>query len=332
MPKQFAPASGITGDLMANRIIIGTRGSELALWQSQWVKSALERAHPGLAVELEITQTTGDKILDTALSKIGDKGLFTKEIEQQLLAGNVDLAVHSLKDLPTKLDDGLAIGAVTVREDPADVIVSKNNVRLEQLAEGAMVLTGSLRRRAQLLHRRADLQARPVRGNVPTRLRKMDEGDAAAVIMAAAGLKRLGLDARISQRLDPTVFLPACGQGALGLEIRKKDDRIAKLIPALNDDASAAATTAERALLAELQGGCQVPIGAYAQMLKGKLSLIAMVAELDGSNVMTVQIAGSPEDPVALGRDAARQLLANGAGEILTRIRQGYEENESNNR
>ena len=317
---------------MTKRIIIGTRGSELALWQSRWVKSALERAHRGLQVELKIIHTTGDKILDTALSKIGDKGLFTKEIEQQLLAGNVDLAVHSLKDLPTKLPEGLAIGAITSREDPADVIVSKDNVSLEQLGEGAAVLTGSLRRRAQLLHRRRDLQVREVRGNIPTRLRKLDESDSDAIIMAGAGLKRLGFESRIAERLDPNDFVPACGQGALGLEVREEDERVAKLVVALNDSASATATTAERALLGELEGGCQVPIGAYAELKEGRLLLNAMIGELDGSRVLTVQVEGVAEQAMELGREAARQLRAKGGGEILARIRQEYEDYESSER
>lgn len=307
---------------MSNRIIIGTRGSELALWQSRWVKSALEGARPGLEVELEIIHTTGDKILDTALSKIGDKGLFTKEIEQQLISGAVDLAVHSLKDLPTTLPQGLAIGAITSREDAADVIVSKNNVSLERLAAEAVVLTGSLRRRAQLLHRRGDLHIREVRGNVPTRLRKLDESDADAMIMAGAGLKRLGFEDRIAQRLDPTDFLPACGQGALGLEVRQEDDRVAELVGVLNDRDSATATTAERSLLAELEGGCQVPIGAYAELVGGKLRLRAMIAELDGTGVLTARTEGTPDEAVELGHQAAKQLLDKGAGEILARIRQ----------
>lgn len=314
---------------MKAKIIIGTRGSELALWQSQWVKAALQSVHGELEIELKIIQTTGDKILDTALSMIGDKGLFTKEIEQQLLAGNVDLAVHSLKDLPTKLPEGLVLGAVTAREDPADVLVSKNNLTLEEFAPGAVVLTGSLRRRAQLLRRRGDLEVREIRGNVPTRLRKLDESDADGVIMAAAGLKRLGFTDRITQRFEPAEFLPACGQGALGLEIRQGDAAVGELIEPLNDAASRIATTAERAVLAALEGGCQIPMGAYAELNEGTLCLRAMIAALDGSEVITTQVEGSAERAEELGREAAQDLLGRGGREMLDRVRQEYEDYES---
>ena len=307
-----------------NKVIIGTRGSKLALWQSKWVESSLRQAHEQLEIDLRIIHTTGDKILDTALSNIGDKGLFTKEIEQQLSHGNIDLAVHSLKDLPTILPEGLSIAVVTAREDPADVLISKNSLTLEQLPKGAVVLTGSLRRRAQLLHRRSDLHIRDVRGNVPTRLRKLDESDAQAVIMAAAGLKRLGLHDRITQRLDPVDFLPACGQGALAIEIRSDDKKIAALIRLLNDAETRITTTAERVVLAELEGGCQIPIGAYAELQNSNLLLRAMIADLAGTKLITAQAAGPAEDPEKLGRQVARKLLDMGGNEILTQVRNEF--------
>jgi len=307
-----------------NKVIIGTRGSKLALWQSQWVESALRQVHERLEIELHIIHTTGDKIVDTALSKIGDKGLFTKEIEQQLLSGSIDLAVHSLKDLPMSLPEDLCVGAVTSREDPGDVLISKNGLTLEQLPKGAVVLTGSLRRRAQLLNRRSDLQVRDVRGNVETRLRKLDEGNGSAIIMAAAGLKRLGLVERITQQLDPVDFLPACGQGALAIEIRSDDKRIAELIGPLNDADSRITTTAERTVLAELEGGCQIPIGAYARLQNGKLLLNAMISDLAGTKLLTAQAAGRAEDPEKLGREVARKLLDMGGSEILTQVRDAW--------
>jgi len=330
-------------NLNQKKIIIGTRPSKLALWQSEWVKSALEslvglatccrrdgleKNHPQLKFELRIIHTTGDKILDTALSKIGDKGLFTKEIEQQLVDGAIDLAVHSLKDLPTVLPDGLGIGAVTARQDPADVLISKNSLTLEQLPKGAVVLTGSLRRRAQLLHRRSDLQIQDLRGNIATRLRKLDKSDAQAIIMAGAALKRLALQDRITEHLDPTDFLPACGQGALAVEIRIDDTATADLIAPLQDHLSRTTTTAERTVLAGLEGGCQIPVGAYARVQNEKLLLNAMIADLAGTKLLRTQAQGSTESPEELGRQVAQKLLEMGGRQILTQIRQEYQNNE----
>lgn len=312
------------------KIIIGTRGSKLALWQSEWVKAELQRTYQQLEIELRIIHTTGDKILDTALSKIGDKGLFTKEIEQQLLNRSIDLAVHSLKDLPTTLPDGLHIGVITAREDPCDVLVTKNNLTLEQLPPGAIVLTSSLRRRAQILHLRSDLQVKDVRGNVQTRLRKLDESDAHALLLAGAGLIRLNLQDRISQRLDPLEFIPACGQGALAIEIRDDNKNIAELIAPLNDKNTQITTTAERTLLAELEGGCQIPIGAYAELKNDKLFLKAMVADLAGTKILKARAQGSPDAPEKLGRELAMQLLDMGGREILDEIRQEFQNNERN--
>jgi len=306
-------------------LVIGTRGSALALWQSEYVRAALLAEHPDLEISLQITRTKGDKILDSALSKIGDKGLFTKEIEKALLDGKVDLAVHSLKDLPTELQHDLTVAAVTTREDPADVLISKNGHTLDKLACGAKVLTGSLRRQAQLLYRRRDLVVQDVRGNVQTRLQKFDESDAQAIIFAKAGLVRLNLAERITERLEPVEFLPACGQGALAIEIRKGDGRIADLLRPLDDLNSRAATTAERVFLGRLGGGCQVPVGAFARISKSNrtMSVTGMVANLDGSVLLQDTVSGpfaGVDDATALGTELAGRLLAQGCQKILEQI------------
>ncbi len=305
------------------RIVIGTRGSELALWQANHVRSALLAAHAGLAVEIEIIRTKGDRILDKALHQMLDKGLFTKEIESALLAGAVDLAVHSLKDLPTELPEGLVLAAVTEREDPADLLIAKSPTALDDLPRGASVLTGSLRRAAQILHQRPDIEVRPVRGNVATRLRKLDESDADAIVLARAGLVRLGLLDRPATRLDPAEFLPACGQGALGIEIRSDDGDLAQLLYPLNDATTRAAVTAERAFLADLGGGCQAPCGAYVRPGDDEASFEAtgMVASLDGRRLLRRSVSAAPgQEPQAIGRALADALRQAGCIEILDRI------------
>ncbi len=303
-------------------LVIGTRGSALAMWQANRVRDALGALHPGLEVRLEVIKTKGDRILHTALHQMLDKGLFTKEIQAALLAGTVDLAVHSLKDLPTEETDGLTLAAVAMREDPADAMVTKGAASLATLAEGAKVFTGSLRRRAQLLHAREDLQVLPIRGNVGTRLRKFDESDADAIVFARAGLVRLGLADRITQRLDPVKFLPACGQGALGIEIRRDDKRVADRVGLLDDAPARAAVTAERAFLAELGGGCQVPVGAHARTdSDGRmLTITGMVADLEGRRLVCHTMSGRIEQSEPLGRHLAEYVLAEGAGEILQAI------------
>jgi len=304
-----------------DKLIIGTRGSALALQQARFVESLLHKTAPGLDIELRIIKTTGDKILDTALSKIGDKGLFTREIEHHLLDGRIDIAVHSLKDLPTAAPPGLTIAAMTCREDPADVLIAKNQCTLDQLPPGAVVLTGSLRRRAQLLHRRPDLHVREVRGNVPTRLRKLDESEAHALLAAAAGLNRLRLQTCITQRLDPDDFLPACGQGALAIQIRSDDPRTAAWIAPLDDPDTRRTVTAERTVLAELEGGCQVPLGAYARLRDGALHLRAMIADLSGDPLLTAAASAPPDRPESLGRTVAARLLDSGGRAILEKIK-----------
>ncbi len=308
------------------KIIIGSRGSRLALVQSEWVLRQLEGVWPGMAVEIRVIQTKGDKILDSALHKIGDKGLFTREIEDALLAGQIDLAVHSLKDMPTQQPAGLMIGAVTAREDPADFLISRQGGGLAELPEKAVVLSGSLRRRAQIGHIRPDVVVRDVRGNVPTRIRKFEESKTDAMILAAAGIKRLGLDDVMErgQRLEPASFLPACGQGALALEIRKHDEKTADLIAPLNDPTSRIAIIAERTVLAGLEAGCQVPMGAYAECQKnGQLHLQAMVADLMGKRyIWHVMVGASHLDSARqIGENMAKYLLEHGGADILEQLK-----------
>lgn len=310
-----------------DKLIIGTRGSRLALMQSEQVADHLRATHEGLEVELRVIQTQGDRLLDTALSRLGGKGVFTKEIEQALLAEQVDLAVHSLKDMPTTLPAGLVIGAVTQRVDAADVLVgaadASGNVlacTLATLPKGAVVMSGSLRRRAQLLHRRPDLNVVDVRGNVQTRLAKLDRSDASALLLAAAGLERLGLARRISERWEPTDFLPACGQGALAVEVREEDERVQALLAPLDDWASRLTTAAERTMLAQLGGGCQTPIGGYAQVASGRVRLVGMIADLSGVQLYKAQAEGAVESVQHVGEVVAQELLGMGGSDILDEI------------
>ncbi len=301
---------------------IGTRSSALALWQTHWVRQRLEAAHPGLRVELVEIQTTGDKILDAPLAKIGDKGLFTREIERALLDGEIDLAVHSLKDLPTVLPEGLTLGAVSEREDPRDALVSKGATSLDDLPRGGTVATGSLRRRAQLLHARPDLRVVDIRGNVQTRLRKFDESDWDGMIMARAGLARLGLEERIACSLGSAQMLSAVSQGALGLEIRRGDAVTAQWIAPVENPATRAATTAERAFLHTLEGGCQVPVAALGQIVEGWLELDGLVVSLDGQRYLRGRTRGPVEKAEQIGADLAEVILADGADEVLREIRE----------
>ena len=299
---------------------IGTRGSKLALAQSEWVKKRIEGRHPHAQVQLVRIKTTGDKILDSPLAKIGGKGLFVKEIEDALLNGRVDLAVHSMKDVPAALPEGLILAAFPEREDPHDAFVSKDCPNLDQLPQGARVGTGSLRRAAQLLHIRPDLEVLPLRGNVDTRLRKLEAGEFRAIILAAAGMRRLGFEDRISQVLSSEQILPAIGQGALGLEVRRDDGKTLGLIHFLNHEETQVTVEAERAFLRELEGGCQVPIAAFSRLEGGRLDLEGMVAELDGSKIIRDRITGSRNEAEEMGIRLARRLLASGADKILERI------------
>jgi hydroxymethylbilane synthase len=298
-------------------LVIASRGSQLALWQARWVERQLAAA--GLESRIEIIKTTGDKITDVPLAKVGTKGLFTKEIEEALLAERADLAVHSLKDLPTELPPGLILAGVPAREDPRDAIVGR---RLAELAHGAKVGTSSLRRAAQLRKLRPDLAIESVRGNLDTRLRKLDEGRYDAIVLAAAGLKRLGWADRIAELLAPEVMCPAVGQGALALESRESGagkDACA----ALDHPATRAAVTAERAVLAALGGGCQVPIGAYATVAEGRLRLLALVASPDGTELVRAESEGPVSEAAALGRAMGAELLERGARRILDAVYAG---------
>ena len=298
------------------RLRIGSRGSQLALWQANHI-AALLRGQ-GHEVEIEVIKTTGDKILDVALAKVGTKGMFTKEIEDALAEGRVDLAVHSLKDLPTELSDGFELAAIPPREDARDAFVSTKFQSMNELPKGAKVGTSSLRREAQLRAVRPDLAIASLRGNVDTRLRKLEQGEFDAIILAAAGLKRLGRADAIRTTLSVEEMCPAAGQGALGIEIRKGDSATIACLKFLDDSAARAATRCERALLNGLGGGCQVPIGAYAQIVDGKLWLTAIVASPDGKQELRQHRSG--DDPERLGAEVAHDLLQMGADHILQSI------------
>lgn len=300
---------------------LGTRGSRLALTQTQHVAEVLRRAHPHLTIEPVVIQTTGDKILDSALSRIGGKGVFTKEIEEALLDGRVDLAVHSLKDLPVRQPKGLMLGAISKREDPSDMLIAAEPVDLRKLGAGSAVGTSSLRRRAQIRLINPNVEVRELRGNVPTRIQKAVDGQYAAVILASAGVRRLGLTPPFMQALRFDDFLPAPGQGALGIQIREGDDLTRLLLAPLDDAISTACCTAERALLEGLGGGCQLPLGALAEVLiDGRLRLRGRVADPLGNGVCEGEVIGDARDAEKLGYDLSERLLARGAAEILRRV------------
>ncbi len=295
---------------------IGSRGSQLALWQANHIAALLrERGHQ---IEIEIIKTTGDKILDVALAKVGTKGMFTKEIEEALAEGRVDLAVHSLKDLPTELEAGFELAAITKRQHPNDVFLSLKYDSIDELPRRARVGTSSLRRQAQLKVMRPDLDIHPLRGNVDTRIRKLEEGEYDAIILAAAGLNRLGRTELVRQVIPTEVMCPAAGQGALGIEIRAGDRATREHLRFLDDDDARATTSCERALLNSLGGGCQVPIGAFALVERGKLQLHAVVARPDGSKILREAQSGT--NPEQLGATVGKSLLRNGAEQILQEV------------
>ena len=295
---------------------IGSRGSQLALWQANHVKELLEQR--GHRIEIEIIKTTGDKITDVALARVGTKGMFTREIEEALAENRVDLAVHSLKDLPTEIPSGFEIAAIPPRQDARDAFCSLKYKRIQDLPQGARVGTSSLRRQAQLKALRPDLDTHALRGNVDTRLRKLEAGEYDAVILAAAGLKRLGKQDSIRQLLDAKVMCPAAGQGALAVEIRKADSAVRQHVIFLDDAAARLTTTCERALLNKMGGGCQVPIGAFAEIILGKLHLQAVVASPEGSTVL--RKSGEGDDPVRLGEMVGAALLGEGGDSILREV------------
>jgi hydroxymethylbilane synthase len=299
---------------------IGTRGSPLALTQTRWVEAEIQARHPGLVTELVIIKTTGDKLKDVPLAQVGGKGLFIKEIEEALLAGSVDLAVHSLKDMPAEMPPGCTLGAVPPREDCRDAFISNRYASLGEIPPGGRVGTGSLRRRVQVLHRRPDLEVVHLRGNVDTRLRKLETEGLDAIILAAAGLRRLGLGHIPKGYLDEAEMLPAIGQGALGLEVRLDDRQTLDLLAPLNHVPTQVAVTAERAFLGRLEGGCVVPVAALGQLADGVLSLEAMISDLEGRRVLKDRLVGPPEEAAAMGRRLAEMLLARGGGAILQEI------------
>jgi hydroxymethylbilane synthase len=337
--------------LRKNKIVIGTRGSKLALYQAEFIRSELKRLYPDLEIELSKIKTTGDKILDVPLAKVGGKGLFVKEIEDALLKNEVDIAVHSMKDVPTEFPDGLHLAVICKREDPRDAFVSKiRNSKFEirnfkALPSGAKVGTSSLRRSCQLLHIRPDLKILQLRGNLDTRIRKLDEGQFNAIILAAAGVKRLGLENRITEILPVNISLPAIGQGAIGVECRVNDEAINNLIAPLNHPETSLCVRAERAFLKRLEGGCQVPIAAYARIVGQKsevrsqklntnlppfnkggitnaeiLIMDGLVGSISGDRVIKGRIEGNPENTESLGITLAEDILSRGALEILNEV------------
>jgi hydroxymethylbilane synthase len=301
-------------------LIIGTRGSALAVWQAEWVQTRLRELEPGVSITLRRIKTTGDKILDSPLATLGGKGLFVKEIEESLARGDIDLAIHSMKDLPTQLAPGMDIVAMPAREDPRDALISRDAVSLDRLPQGARVGTSSLRRQAQLLAYRPDLSLDMLRGNVDTRLRKLDEGKYDAIVLAAAGLHRLGLQHRITEYLPSEVCLPAISQGALGLEARTDDVFVRDLAFRLEDPPTRTAVMAERAFLERLEGGCQVPIAAHATISGGWLTLYGLIASVDGRRLVRGETTGRGADARALGARLADQLLSQGGRAILQEI------------
>lgn len=303
------------------KLRLGTRGSSLALWQAETVAAELRQAIPGLDIDIEIIKTQGDKILDVALSKIGDKGLFTKEIEKELLAGHIDLAVHSMKDLPVELEAGLCIGAVLKREDPRDVLLSNKGYQLADLPEGAVLGTSSLRRVAQLKAYRPDFQMVDLRGNVETRIRKMKEQNLDGIILAWAGIKRLGFEELVTDFLPESIVLPAVGQGAIAIEIRKDDRATAERVALINHKPTFSEVEAERVFLQMLQGGCQVPIGSRAEVQGDRVQIRGSVCSLDGRRCLCRMVEGRETEAQELARELANELLAGGAREVLGEIR-----------
>ena len=302
---------------------IGTRGSKLALWQANWVRTALEKAHPDIAVELIIIKTKGDKIQDVPLAKVGGKGLFVKEIEEALLDQRIDLAVHSMKDMPGEIPPGLCIGPVPAREMPVDVLISGNGQTLSELKKGASIGTSSLRRAAQLLHLRPDIEIVPLRGNLDTRLRKLDEGQMDAIVLAAAGVRRLGLENRVTEYLDPARMLPAVAQGALCIEIREEDPETDRLVRVLNQPETRTVVLGERAFLHRLEGSCQIPVAGYGTVENGRFTINGLVANLDGTVVLQEIAAGQAEKAREIGVELAEKLLAMGADRILQELTGG---------
>jgi hydroxymethylbilane synthase len=305
---------------MKQNVVIGTRGSKLALWQAEHIAGRIRARYPEIEVTLKKIVTTGDKILDVPLAKIGGKGLFTKELENAMLNGEIDLAVHSLKDMPTELPEGLMLAAITTRADASDAFVSLRYKSLDALPQGAKVGTSSLRRRAQILKYRPDLQTIDLRGNLDTRIKKLENQEMDAIILATAGLKRLGLEQYITQILPIEICLPAVGQGALAIETRQADAEVLSVLEFLNDSETIAAVTAERAYLREVQGGCQVPVGVHGEVNGDQLLLEATILKIDGTREVRERICGCCSEAEELGIKLAQKMLAAGGKEILDEL------------
>lgn len=306
---------------MSAAVVIGTRGSPLALWQANWVRAALEKEQPGLQVEICKILTSGDRFVQGPLSRIGGKGLFVKEIEAALQKGEIDLAVHSMKDVPAAFAPGLGLGAVPERQDPRDVFLSRGRTTISRVPPDSRIGTSSLRRRSQLLHHFPGFRVVTLRGNVDTRIRKLRSGgDLDGVIMAAAGLQRLDLEGEIDQYLEADFFLPAIGQGALGIEVRLDDDRVRGLVAGLNHPETECEIQAERGLMRTLQGGCQVPVGGFARLQEGKLFIEGMVGSVDGRRLVRDRAKGDPQEATLLGVKLGERLLAAGGRDILREI------------
>ena len=314
---------------MNDPIKIGTRGSKLALWQAKWVQSVLKQKSPSQAVELITIKTQGDKILDVPLAKVGGKGLFVKEIEQALLARRIDIAVHSMKDMPADIPEGLSIGAIPERENPLDVFISRSGAGFNELVGGSVIGTSSLRRSAQLHYARPDMVTQPIRGNLDTRLKKLESENFDALVLAAAGVKRLNLEHKITEYLNPELMLPAIGQGALCIEIRKDDSIVGPLVASLDHAATRGAVTGERAFLNRLEGGCQIPIAGYGRISENQFTLTGLVAEVDGTRVIKGEKSGPLDASTSIGIELAEELLARGADKILEKLKsiapEGYE-------
>ena len=306
--------------MKSHKIIIGSRGSQLALWQANWVKSQLENLHGNADISIRVITTSGDKIKDVPLSKIGGKGLFVKEIEEALLAKEIDLAVHSMKDVPIEIPSQLEISIITKRENPLDALISKNGKKLADLPQGATIGTSSLRRSSQLLNHRNDFKIHPLRGNVDTRLKKVEEGKYDAILLASAGLNRLGWSNRITEEISHEIIIPAMGQGALGIETRLGDSKTYNFISSLNHEQTNYEVSAERALVGKLDGGCQVPIGAYAKTEDNLITLKGLVSSLDGKIIHKSEIVGPIDDAINIGQELGEVLLKMGANEILEKL------------
>jgi hydroxymethylbilane synthase len=309
---------------LPKRLVIATRESPLALWQARHVRARLQALHPGLEVKILGMTTTGDQILESPLARIGGKGLFVKELEHALEDGRADLAVHSMKDVPMNLPDGFALAAIGEREDPRDAFVSTRFTRLEDLPAGSVVGTSSLRRQSQLMAHFPALSVQPLRGNLQTRLRKLDEDQYDAIILAAAGLRRLGLENRIAHLIPPEQSIPAVGQGALGIEIHASREDLRAALAPLNHDETALCVQAERAMSRALAGSCQVPLGAYAHIHNGMLSITGFVASIDGQRMIRASLRGTPAEAELLGERLAQQLIAQGADRILAELEQQH--------